>query len=78
MPGYGVESVQVSGRRHSPVLLTFSIIYSSLLETEICSTLLGTSAVWSLCPAFLRQVIGCPVGGFCDLTKSHRDAGADP
>lgn len=73
-----MESLQVSGRRQSTILLTVCPIYSCLLETEICSTLLGTSAVWSLCPAFLRQVIGCLDGGFCDFTKSHRDAGADP
>jgi hypothetical protein len=62
----------------SAVLLTVFIMYSSLLETEICSTLLCTSAFWSLYPMFLRQVIDCTDGGFCDLTKSHRDAGADP
>lgn len=72
-----MESLQVSGRRHSVDLLTFSSTYSSLLETEICSTLLGNSAVWSLCPAFCRQVIGCLDGGFCDFTKS-KGAGADP
>ena len=73
-----MESLQVSGRRQTAVLLTVFTIYSSLLETEICSTLLGTSGVWPLCPAFLRQVIGCLDGGFCDFTKSHRDAGVDP
>jgi len=78
MPGYGVESLQVSGRRHSAVLLTVSTMYSFLLENEICSTLLCTSAAWSICTTFLRQVIGCPDRGFCDFTISHRGAGADP
>ena len=73
-----MESLQVIGRRQSAVLLTVSIMYSSLLETEIFSTLLCTSAVWLLCPTFLKQVIGCPDRGFCDFTKSHRGAGAGP
>jgi hypothetical protein len=72
-----VESLQVSGRRQSAVLLTVSTTYSSLLETEICSTLLDTSAVVTTSCIF-RQLLAVRMEVFVILLSHTEMLGADP